>query len=84
MDWSGTPDDPHGYKKLRSAVDCFAAELVELGMRERADRLRDAQAYIGMPSEWMGEIASDQAGFGSYRWCLMRSAALAYVGAASQ
>jgi hypothetical protein len=57
MDFSATPDDPHGYKKLRSAVDSFARQLQELGLPTLAARLRDSQKYEGMPSEWMGETA---------------------------
>lgn len=57
MDWSATPDDPHGYKKLRAAVDSFALQLDDLGLAPLATRLRTAQQFVGMPTEWMGETA---------------------------
>lgn len=57
VDSSGTPNDPHGYEKLRSAVESFAGELDRLGLAPAANRLRGALRHVGSPSEWMGEIA---------------------------
>lgn len=57
MDFTATDDDPHGYSKLRSTVDLFAHELDRLNAPQLAQRLRDSQQFVGMPSEWMGETA---------------------------
>ena len=57
MDWSGTPDDPHGYFKLRQFVAEAADRVASAGHPETANRLRIASEWVGMPSEWMGECA---------------------------
>jgi hypothetical protein len=57
VDWSASPDDPHGYTKLCAAVESFALQLDDLGFGHLATRLRDAQKYVGMPTEWIGETA---------------------------
>ena len=57
VDFTATHDDPHGYSKLRSAVDSCALELERVSAPELAQRLRDSQQFVGMPTEWMGETA---------------------------
>lgn len=55
MDWSGTPDDPHGYFKLREFMVDAADRVDALGHAEMSQRLRVAGKWIGTPGEWMGE-----------------------------
>lgn len=57
VDWTGTPEDPHGYFKLRSFMAEAAVRVANAGHEEAADRLRAASEWGGMPSEWMGESA---------------------------
>jgi hypothetical protein len=57
MDWAADPDDPHGYERLRAAVDSFTLQLDDLGLGQFAAGLREAQRFVWIPSEWMGEIA---------------------------
>jgi hypothetical protein len=57
VDWNGTSEDPSGYFKLREFVGHAADELSRAGHDAAADRLRDADRFVGLPSEWMGEFA---------------------------
>jgi hypothetical protein len=57
MDWQGTPDDPHGYLKLRSFMAAAAERVDAVGHPDAAKRLRVAGSWVGLPSEWMGESA---------------------------
>ncbi|MEY2421634.1 MAG: hypothetical protein QOI95_1701 [Acidimicrobiaceae bacterium] len=57
MDWQGTPEDPHGYMKLRDFMSEAAARVAAAGHTDAAERLRVAGSWVGMPSEWMGESA---------------------------
>ena len=55
MDWSGTPNDPHGYFKLRQFMSDAADRVGDLGLSDTAERLRIAGGWFGTPGEWTGE-----------------------------
>jgi hypothetical protein len=55
VDWSGSPDDPHGYFKLRDFLIETSDRLALLGESWASERLRDAGESVGLPSEFMGE-----------------------------
>ena len=57
MDWTGTPDDPHGYLTLRRFLAEAAMRLAEAGFDDDASRVRIASEWVGSPSELMGESA---------------------------
>ena len=57
VDWTGTPEDPHGYFKMRRFLADAALQVANAGHQQAADRLRTASEWVGMPSEWMGESA---------------------------
>lgn len=55
IDWSGTPDDPQGYFKLRDFLMSTSDRLALLGESGASARVRDAGESVGMPSEFMGQ-----------------------------
>lgn len=56
LDWTGSPDDPSGYVKLRTFLVAAADRLTALGV-PTADDMRSAANWVGSPSEWLGESA---------------------------
>jgi hypothetical protein len=56
MDWSGTPDDPSGYFKMRAFLHAAARQLSDLDA-PTADAIRSAADNPSLPSEWLGQAA---------------------------
>lgn len=56
IDWTGTPEDPHGYLKMRSFLTAAAERLSAHGVAT-ADEMKAAANSTGSPSEWLGESA---------------------------
>ncbi|MCP3876833.1 MAG: hypothetical protein GY701_00340 [Sulfitobacter sp.] len=55
-DWSGTPDDPSGYLKMRALLGEVAEKLASLDVAT-AGQVREAADWVGSPTEWLGESA---------------------------
>lgn len=56
LDWTGTPDDPSGYVKLRAFLTSTTERLESLGVAT-SDQMKAAANWVGSPSEWLGESA---------------------------
>jgi len=56
IDWTGTPEDPSGYSKMRTFLTGAAERLSALGAAT-ADQMQTAANWVGLPSEWLGESA---------------------------
>lgn len=56
IDWTGTPEDPSGYFKMRSFLTATAERLSALRVAT-ADQMQAAANWVGLPSEWLGESA---------------------------
>jgi hypothetical protein len=56
IDWTGTPEDPSGYLKMRSFLIASAERLSALDV-STADQMKTAAKWVGSPSEWLGESA---------------------------